>query len=767
MQYNFFLTTALVAAVLATINIANAQGEDTPPNARLNIVGGGMATNGLALMSEALRYKPTTHQFHVQFVGPQRRAEEALLGKGLIWHLKNRSEPPGVVPIRIETSEPNSLNDPKVRDRLSALAKYDSVTINFDMNVDIPWSGLARNQVAQPLFAKAEKEATYHLTLPAIFVAEEFKKHHPKGETRALFHSWGTTATPVINKYEQDLGRRVIQDQIIAAPVVPPSKVAGYVNVIMTQSDAVTQFAAAAMSATFKHSEYVDPQLWAQNHNVIQVRTTGVSITSLGSLDYYKTTLGYHTLAYETLTGDRRADVNVWLRGAVKPIETSDVTPSRVLGVLDRASGAAGGRGAADNVKALLPFNEVLHREIMSDIRRAREISKLQIPCSCGGISLTVPAIMPFERGAVFRAHYDTASKALVLTDRAGAAWRLPPMDPELIAVAYYALFEKKIRPELSIGSRSPGNNFVGGRTGARAGVYYSRGIQNTRLGYIMLRADISLGELAYTRNPKVRQLFPEFRSLPELYPQKYATNAGDDRFLGSEDRILLQTGDIELVPGRSRELRFRAGRELVMRFGNTGPAEMAFGAWFGNNFEAIVAALPELRELRDAARVVAVIAWLSENQVQFDKGPMASLHESDVVTPDHVAPRRNPTVEDLERDPPLAPQHIIHGEGRVTNFEYEGPRVRRIRRWDGEILTVFYADDGRVVGLSGDGDRAAVVDYGGMSPLAQIIDNVVLDRSGDGNVAFTAKPESVLLLEARPNAVIYGMIEGFARARP
>jgi hypothetical protein len=349
-------------------------------------------------------------------------------------------------------------------------------------------------------------------------------------------------------------------------------------------------------------------------------------------------------------------------------------------------------------------------------------------------------------------------------------------MDLEIARIAYEVTYKGAGKPELSFGSshfttpQGPVSNLT---APGRQPVYYLGGVEGTRLGLAMYRADAALGHLGFGSSADVQsvvQRIPSFRTLPELYPEKYASHPSEDRFLGSDARIFLRTESVELDASPDRHsLEFRDVGWTV-DFGQVGPAEQAFAAFFGEHFEAIAATDvgAPLAELVPYAEAVSVFRWLEENAIAFDPRDLLQVPITPAFTPHDVPALGLPRLTEI--DPPrpttlfgpFGPSRIVFPDGKETTFEYVGGRLERIRRRDDAVFEI------RRDGLGTPITARALPDLGlafsidkGLGPI--VIDGVEI--AGDESNA--ADPDAIAYPDTQWERTVDALAVRFALAGP
>lgn len=761
------VSVVLGLSVLWTLNAAGQESKTPTSKARFNIVAPGTLSRGEEMFATMTHYAPTDHNFKIEFIGPERRVVEGLIGKGLSYYLYQ--PPPGVTVIRIETENADPLDDPKVREKLKALARHESVTINIDMNTRVPFDRLG-DLSGQPVIkllgresvSKAEHEAQ-RLAKVATFLAEEHNKNYKNSDTHALFHSWATKALPHLKAYEQQKKVELIKDPIAASPVVRPNEVADRVKVMLVEGDIPPQL--VSLGQGLERGQLDDPKFWARSHDVIEIKAPpGSSIPER---------IAQHSWTWQL---EQRRDMKLWPKGAEQPIEVKDNAPMKVLQVINQASVAQGqGVDIKSPVQRIRPVSEVMREQMEKAIGHQKEIFEKQKASPVGGISLTVPAILPIKPDFIKHARFDLRTGRIVLEGRnPELRWFLPPMDSELVRIVYRSIFERRIRPELSFGTEVPSKNFCGDST--RPGyvpVYYTCPIQGTVLGLIMLRADIILWDIAFSDNSLLKIDFPGFHSLAELFPAKYTDNPAQERFAGTEERILLQTHRIELVEGRLGDLHYRKRQDFIVRFGNPGPAELAFAASFAAHYGRLLQRFREFQDLLEAARVTAVMTWLSDNKIPFIADTLVHVDVKQIFTPVEIARRKPTLLDSIKPLPPhtffnaFGPTHVFFDEkGRVTRFEYHEGKIARVLRWDGKVLGVHYASNGRPVAITVNDGRAAAFEYEDGREMPYFVDNVVLKKGSSGGLSYALTRDSVGGPESDPEQVVAIIARSFAIQR-
>lgn len=385
-----------------------------------------------------------------------------------------------------------------------------------------------------------------------------------------------------------------------------------------------------------------------------------------------------------------------------------------------------------------------------------------------GGISLNATAYMPLDPAEVDYAGYGTGESALFLRLKNGETLRLPAMDPEVLRQSYDVAYVEGKKAELSIGGNratSPdGTQVLNLQAPGKFSVYYFGNIQDTLLGLVMYQVDDILGQLAFTTSDAVREVakrIPNFRSLVELFPEKYASHPAQGNFSGVGGRIFLSPSMVELVhSSKGRGLEF-GEFAFSVRFGQTGPAEAAFAAFFEANLLEILKTESgaAFAQLIPYARATAVFRWMRENNIRFVPGALERVATPKVFTPTSTAINQPPKYEEVVVQRPTiffglaGPTRIVRTDGGESTIAFHNGKVSEVRRYDGQMLRVFRDSLGVPLAVLWRGQNAiAFMD----NPEVGLVLAKNVDLKTDANgLNVTLRRDSVLYPIVNPESVV------------
>lgn len=440
-------------------------------------------------------------------------------------------------------------------------------------------------------------------------------------------------------------------------------------------------------------------------------------------------------------------------------------------------------RGAGASVPIRLtntPLTEIVTRSAsdpgaatlaMQEILRAEQTEK---PSTVGGISLVTSATFPVKAEDVAGATFDRATNRIVLRMRDGSARRLPPMDPELVRIAYDCLYGRGIAPELSIGVDPNPRPINAGRPG-RVRVHYVGAIAGTRLGRIMLDADQLLARLTFGGSDVIDGLgLPGsgLHTLAELFPDRYA--APTIRRYGNS-RVYLVPSRVALAEAGAGELRF-ADVRFDIRLDPFGPAEEHFARAMAAHWDELLRAPggAPFRELVEPAKIVAVFNWLDGHLVPFDDS-LAEVEVRRFFTPMDLVPDRPTDRGSLRPALPLVMygrdgiERVFGADGAETRLIYRHGRVAEVRRSDGRVLRIYVDDAGDPVAIGDSGaELGAAFFRDDRTRRYAMADLVRLHFAGSRYSGFERTARSRALYEVVPEDLIATIIANFiAEAHP
>jgi hypothetical protein len=405
-----------------------------------------------------------------------------------------------------------------------------------------------------------------------------------------------------------------------------------------------------------------------------------------------------------------------------------------------------------------------------------KELTAKEPTPGLGGISLNATAQIPIDPREVVRAGYDPDEGRLYLTLHGGKTVWLPRAELQTLREGFEFGYRRDKKPELSIGNTffdlPDGRRVVNLTPSGRQPVYYFGDTEDTLLGMVMYLADQALGKLTFGSTAAVRPVadqVPGFRSMPELYPQKYAEIPASESYLGSEARVFIHPSLVELVRKSEADELVYGDLRFAVEFGKMGPAEAVFAAFLESHFHEVANTEQGVafKQLAAYARVLAIFRWLKENNVDFAGGALSNISGLKIYTPRDAVPFVLPSRSELA---PAAPTmlfgpagllKIVDQEQRQTTVTYEKGRPVEVRRHDGGLLEIFRDDLGRPVAirLNGTGGVAFLND----SARGLVLAANLKVQGSRRNLSVHINENTVLLPEKRPEETISRMIARFA----
>lgn len=393
-----------------------------------------------------------------------------------------------------------------------------------------------------------------------------------------------------------------------------------------------------------------------------------------------------------------------------------------------------------------------------------------------GGVSLNATAHMPIEPEAVSFAGYLPEGSCLYLKLRDGTTLTLPRMDPDVVEQSYETEYVLGEKAELSIGASqelSPEGKLASNlNSPGRESVYYFGHVERTQLGSILYDADDLLGRLAYGKPSaitEVQRVLPGFRTLAELFPEKYSIQPAQMSYQTADERIFLNSSlvNLEFTPN-GRDLHFVA-TEFAVHFGQMGPAETAFASYLMAHFDT-VAGTHEGRafaQLAPYARAMAIFRWLKTNGINFQSGGLPDEAHAAVFTPTSVPPFEFPSFDDIAPHRPtvffgmFGPTRIVLRDGRESRIAYHDGHVANVVRYDGAKFTVYRDDLNSPVGFSlGAHDASAFV----ADPSAGLLYLKHVDlATSDGEIGFKPRNDTITYPASNAEAILARAAVNFA----
>jgi hypothetical protein len=196
------------------------------------------------------------------------------------------------------------------------------------------------------------------------------------------------------------------------------------------------------------------------------------------------------------------------------------------------------------------------------------------------------------------------------------------------------------------------------GKSPEVANVNFGGRLRNTRIGWVTLRCDqrfktISDSVDPHTHEPladSIRRKIPDFQTQEERQvhaPQQEKLTSEETRFWYYPDSVMVRVG-----PGRAMKIqssRFTAAAERTDAGGLPGDRAAQTPRWtrealehFNKNYEAFGEIFPELRELDQVGRLLALAAWLRQLQNEANP-PIDADGLLDVGLPRCMTPRQVP----------------------------------------------------------------------------------------------------------------------------
>jgi hypothetical protein len=357
------------------------------------------------------------------------------------------------------------------------------------------------------------------------------------------------------------------------------------------------------------------------------------------------------------------------------------------------------------------------------------------------------------EPGEVDFAGYDARAAELFLRLHDGQTIRFPPMEPEIVRQSFETAYVFGEKAELSIGGPNAvdpeGRPIVNPQAPGHHAVYYFGHTENMLLGLDLYKADTLLGELAFgnaATNPALRGSIPGLRSLPELFPEKYADHLARDLLVDGDMRIFINSASVELARARGGNALEFVDTSFAVHFGQAGPAEAAFAGFLQSHFHdiALTEAGRPFARLIPWAQALAVFRWLKSNGIRIEAGELWPLTPSGALTPASVpfVESRTPNLRDIAAPLPTVffgrsgPVRIVQADGRESRLTYAHGMVAGVQRFDGAELTVYRDRLDVPLAFRSGADRAAAFVPSPESGLLYATD-VALPGGDGGNVQY------------------------------
>lgn len=752
-----WLTCLVVAALLLPAGY-----EEAPP-AAMNVFIAGINSRGTSFLHDAALLDRDGRNFRIELVatGPGENGVRRA-ARGAVQYIADRGTNPADTSI-IRVTGPD---DPRLRDVLLAIAREPQANVNIDMDL----VGLG---------GRHWTDQTTKAAGIAALLADERARALPASRNSIVAHSAGTVA---LSRLLQTTQREVFHQKAAASPMT--WELPQDVVIIQAKGDLPSTESGEIRAIELGTAAALDRDRWLGHGNrVIRISTDRLDVPpglayaaaraaalaagplALEAFDR----VAAHTAASAIGARDREVEVSLPIEARAVPgepppptrFETFTLTNVSSGKVLNAFSGLAGPSITGGNSRRMT-------WDDLKDTLRALE------PPKGGGVALAAVALLPIDPGAVARARWDADGALIVLEGASGRRWRLPPMDPELVAVAHQCLFgDRPADPEFSIGPPlEPGVEDPAPAGSWIASFSPERILRNTKLGRVLFDADVALAQIAFGGTPHLAarglDAIEGYHSLAEMYPDKYADHPTVP--YGRDDRIVIQSLPARLEAAASDTLTFDASVELATRFGRTTAAERGYAEIFAASHDALMSRVPELSRLVQASRIVGVLKWLRANAIPFDVSALVHTPPASYVTPYHVEFTPVPRRRELVRRRPLVtygehgPTEILPHEGAPTRIEYDGAgRVASVLRGDGRVLRVYRDDLGTPLGYEVPGVGAA-----GFSRNADgdslFHPDVVLVRNGAGHIGFDTT-RSAGIPETDPSALLTAAAFGFVTA--
>ena len=629
--------------------------------------------------------------------------------------------------------------------QLARIAGKENVTVIVDMDIGrVVGSGAWGSQT------------DWAGEVAATLAAKHLDKY-PDSRTVLVGHSAGTQAMVTAHKLEK-IAKRVLFKKSIAASPMNPLALSKKTLMVISDSDlaAVPEGKLSPSSIVTATKGRRAENLAKKGYQVLRVVTETRNFWIPKPLEAHRATADFYYPDQKVL---------VYSPDSAKPVEMPSTSLTNVINEVYKAARSptiVGQRAKLDPLKL---------KDVAKTLRRNEPSPGL------GGISLNATATIPLDPRNLRGAGYNTGQNRLYLRLRGGETVLFPRMDPEVLRLAYESAYRAGKKPELSIGTSEfitpQGQRTVTLHPPGKQPVYYlpPGKTADTLLGLVMYRADEALSKIAFGSTSDVGPLaeqVPGFRSLPELFPEKYTEHPASDRYVGTDTRVFIHPVRVEfsLADGsgafESGEIAFAA------RFGRTGPAEVQFAAFFASRFAEIVNTElgAPIGALIPFARAAAVFRWLKENGIAFDAGALSRTPISKVFTPRYVSSIIFPRLEEIApRLPtmffgPFGPVRVIRADGRETVISYKYGLPLTVKRYDGAVLEISRDGLGTPLALQLNGKHQAAF-YVDTELGPVFAENVRLHRDGRG-LAIELRPDTVRYPDNQPEATVSLIIGRF-----
>lgn len=610
-----------------------------------------------------------------------------------------------------------------MRKMLAEVAQHNNATVIVDMDLDgVNPQGLGRladkvadatNDVVRVPFLQSWDKPTHWAANVAEALADEHLEAHPDSHTMWIGHSAGTepmTMTPpnvqVKNGDGEMVARPLFNDMYAMSPRRVDTEYPHNTVMVFADGDFLASpngdIPLGSLTGSFKES---DAQAVASlGYPVLRVAGDGShDAMAVASID---------ALAGLVVEMKERMDAHT---------ESTNVTyPDR--DIFYYAPSATTGihlpTGSIEH--ALNAVTAVINAPTADDI--AKTLRTEEPTPGLGGISLNAKAYVPVNPAEVESAGYHSNDSALFLRMNNGDTIRFPAMDPEVTAACYQTAYVHGEKAELSIGQareQDPDGNLVVNPQGpGNFSVYYFGHTQDTLLGEVMYEADSRLGKLAF-ENPASYRPLPGFRSVAELFPEKYVDNPAQDQWAGADMRVFLNSSAVELQLSPDGQTLEFGNVAFTIHFGQMGPAESAFAGFMETHFNAIAAseAGRPFAQLVPYAKAMAIFRWLKANNIEVQDDELQQITLDKVITPAAQPLGKPPTLDDIAPPRPtvffgpFGPTRVVRQDGTESSFTYQKGLVSSVQRFDGATFTVYRDSLGAPVGYQwGTQDGAAFI---------------------------------------------------------
>jgi len=465
-----------------------------------------------------------------------------------------------------------------------------------------------------------------------------------------------------------------------------------------------------------------------------------------------------------TNVSDLKEKVVLYSPNSGERVELKNTSVTTAIDAISQVNNSAGKNGQS-------AFGDL--RQLKDAVK---ELTDKEPTPGLGGISLNATAQLPIDQSDVARAGYDPQERRLYLTLVGGKTLWLPRIEPLVLRQGFEFGYRRNEKPELSISNTlfdmPDGRRVVNLTPPGHQPVYYFGHTEDTLLGLVMYLADQTLGKLTFGSTATVKPLadqVPGFRSMPELYPQKYTEHPVSESYLGSEARVFIHPSLVELVrKAGGDELEFGNTRFSV-EFGKTGPAEAVFASFLESHFHEVANTEQgsAFKQLVAYARALAIFRWLKENDIDFSERGLSDVPMPLTYTPRDATPFVLPSPNEIApRAPtmifgPAGLLKIIDQDQKQTTVTYKNGRPVEVRRHDGGLLEVLRDDLGTPLAIRVNGTDAAAFFTDPTRGLV-LAANLTLQGSGR-NLSIHLNENTVLFPEKRPEETVNRMVVRFA----